>query len=209
MGEAGILPPRDVSDGLLKIPWLTGPCHALLTKHWNAPVSTANVHDIPARFSVSFQSPYLYPLYSPRAVRSRANSHVNMRCKQTSPAITSPFSRCWGQTATNKCLKITLMWTPPQPLWVVFFWWNRSEGAMGFDWYWAVQLLQWIPWGFRRKIAGWVAASLWVSMESAEGGEKDLNWSQILNVLWLPSCDIYILLPLRRYILSYWTLQQY
>lgn len=76
---------------------------------------------------------------------------------------------------------------------------------MGFDNWWAVKLLWWIWWDLRRKIAGRVAALLWVSMGSAEGRVEDLSQSQILNVLWLLSCGIYILLTLWRWILSYWT----
>lgn len=74
---------------------------------------------------------------------------------------------------------------------------------MGFDKWQAVRLLWWIWWGLRT--AGWVAALLWVSVGSAEGGEKDLSQSRIVIVLWLLFCGIYVFLPLWRLILSYWT----
>lgn len=61
--------------------------------------------------------------------------------------------------------------------------------------------LWWIWWGLKSKTAGWVAGLLWVSMGSAAGGVKDLSQSQILNVLRLLSCGIYVLLTLWRWIL--------
>lgn len=76
---------------------------------------------------------------------------------------------------------------------------------MGFDNWQAVRLLWWIWWGLRKKTAGWVAALLWVSVGSAEDRVKGLSQSQILNVLWLLSCGICVLLTLWRWILSYWT----
>lgn len=215
----------------------------------------------PCKFFCSISTFLPFPVFLSSHFQEQAipeaTSHINMRCKQTCPALSSPFGRCWGQTARKKSLKKTLVWTAPvagfwecfpglaskpetwqtttslghcysssraacvgsmagqrpyrgnrapQPLQAVFIWLNGSETAMGLDERRALWLLQWIPPGLGRKIAERVAAYLWVSMGSAEGGEKDLNRSQILNVLCLLSGGTYILLPLRRWILSYWTL---
>lgn len=65
------------------------------------------------------------------------NSQVNMRYKKNQPSMTSPFAKCWGQTATKRSLEkysgvtSTSGWFLMVPFWTDFQACNMADHLFG------------------------------------------------------------------------------
>lgn len=137
-GVRQVLCLREISDGPLKILWLTEPCHTLLMKHLIILGSMTNVHDTRASFSVSQQAscPFwsLPPLVFKNSLLLRP---AHMRYKKNQPSMTSPFAKCWGQTATKRSLEkysgvaSTSGWFLMVPFWTDFQACNMADHLFG------------------------------------------------------------------------------